>query len=177
MDVALAISQGLERNINEAGRRSDFGEKARSALVGAVTEHLENRLGGLITASGDDVVSALKGLHTPKAFGEFGRTFFSNMTHSCISYFLSKTLGTHLGDGHRFATMNQMGEFQDAMKMHCRESAVIVEAYCGEWFSKHRFQEGGNISKKAADGFGWYALEKMRKSFTCDAKGETGNGK
>lgn len=177
VDVALAISQGLERNINATGQRSDFGEKARGALVAAVTEHLENRLGGLISASGDEVMAAFKGLHTPKGFGEFGRSFFANLTNGCMEYFLTKTLGTHLGEGHAFQTMNQMGEFQRAMDTHCRESSKIVEEYCGDWFSKHRYEEGGNISRKSADGFGWFALEKMRKEFTLDEGGTKGDGK
>jgi len=176
VDVALAISQGLERNINESGRRSDFGEKARGALVGAVTEHIENRLGGLFSASGSEVMAAFKGLHNPKAFGEFGRSFFAKLTNGCMEYFLTKTLGTHLGEGKAFRTMNQMGEFQRAMDTHCWESSKIVEDYCGDWFSKHRYTEGGDISKKSAEGFGWFALEKMRKEFTFDGDGKKGHG-
>lgn len=176
VDVALAISQGLERNINESGRRSDFGEKARGALVGAISEHLDNRLGGLFSASGSEVMSAFKGLHNPKTFGEFGRAFFAKLTNGCMEYFLTKTLGTHLGEGKAFRTMNQMGEFQRAMDTHCRESSLIVEEYCGDWFSKHRYTEGGDISKQSSVKFGWFALEKMRKEFTFDGDGKKGNG-
>jgi len=168
LDVAVAVSQGLERNVNEAGRRSDFGEKSRGALVAAVTEHLENRLGTLLSASGNEVVGALEGLRTPKAFGAFGRTFFAKLTNGCMEYFLSKTLSTHLGEGERFATTNQIAQFEQAMATHCRESSKIVESFCGEWFSKHRYEEGGDISRKSAEGFGWYALEKMRGEFALE---------
>jgi len=162
LDIAVAVSQGLEKNVNEAGRRSDFGEKARGALVTAVTKHLEGRLGTLFSASSDDVMGAMQGLRTPKAFGEFGRTFFAKLTNDCVDYFLSKTLSTHLGEGQRFTTTNQMAQFQQAMETHCRESSKIVESFCGEWFSKHRYEEDGEISRKSAEGFGWFALEKMR---------------
>ncbi|MCX6995798.1 MAG: hypothetical protein NTV49_01615 [Kiritimatiellaeota bacterium] len=177
VDMALAISQGLERNINETGRRSDFGEKARGALVGAMTDHLQNRLGGLFIPSGDEVMSAFKGLHTSNAFGEFGRSFFAKLTNGCMEYFLTKTLGTHLGEGRAFRTMNQMSEFQRAMDTHCWESSKIVEGYCGDWFSKHRYEGGGDISKKSAEGFGWFALEKMRKEITFESDGAKGDGK
>jgi len=158
----------VEQSINRSGRRSDFGEKARGALVGAVAEHLEGRLGGLFPPSGQEVMAAFKGLHTAKAFGEFGRSFFGKLTYTCMDYFLTKTLGTHVGVGHRFQTMNQMGEFQRAMETHCRESSKIVEEFCGDWFSKHRFEEGGNISRESAEHFGWYAMEKMRREFTFE---------
>ena len=144
------------------------------ALVGAVTEHLEKRLGSLFPASGEDVLSAFKGLHTAKAFGEFGRAFFGKLTHKCMDYFLTKTLGTHVGAGHRFQTMNQMSEFQRAMEIHCHESSKIVEDFCGDWFSKHRFEEGGDISRHSAEKFGWFAIEKMKKEFTYEGQ-DNGN--
>ena len=48
--------------------------------------------------------------------------------------------------------MNQMAEFKGAMRTHCKESSEIVEAYCGEWFSKHRYTGGGSISRKESEG-------------------------
>lgn len=64
-----------------------------------------------------------------------------------MNYFLSKTLATHLGEGQRFATMNEMGQFEKALNTHCIEASLIVEQFSADWFSKHRYEEGGDISR------------------------------
>ncbi|MBP7830992.1 MAG: hypothetical protein KA248_13855 [Kiritimatiellae bacterium] len=171
-DVAVGIAQALERRINSSGKQSEFGEKARSALVGAVTEHIEKRMGTLLSGAGEDAALGLKGLHTEKGFGELGRSFFSKLTYGCMDWFLSRTLSAHVGAGQRFATMNQLAQFESALKTHCEESSVIVQDYCGEWFAKHRYTEGGRISGKSIDGFGWFGVEKMRGEFAFEGKGD-----
>lgn len=170
LDVALAVHQAVERNLGPAGQQTAFGEKARSALVGAVTEYLDNRLGTLVSANSGEVIASLQGLRTVKNFSELGRLFFAKLTHGSMQYFLSKTLATHIGAGQRFATTTQMDQFERSMETHCNESSVIVESYCGEWLSKHRFEEGGTISRESMERFGWYAMEKMRKEFTFETK-------
>jgi len=171
-DVAVGIAQALERRIDGSGKQSEFGEKARSALVGAVTEHLEKRMGTLLSGTGEDAAIGLKGLHTEKGFGELGRSFFSKLTYGCMDWFLSRTLSAHVGAGQRFATMNQLAQFEAALKTHCDESSVIVQDYCGEWLNKHRYTEGGRISAKSIDGFGWFGVEKMRGEFAFEDKND-----
>lgn len=174
IDVAIALRQGLEKKISESGKRSDFGQKAGDALAAAVIEHMSGKLGNLFTPTEADVTNQLKGFKKPSAFGEFSRTFFGRLTTECMQYFLSKTLATNLGAGMRFTTLNQMGEFNSALETHCKESSVLVEEYSKDWFSKRRFEENGKISRKSIQGFGWYALEKMRGEFTFEGKN---NGK
>ena len=167
-DVALGISQALERRIDGASKHVEFAAKAKAALIGAVTEHLENRMGTLLDGTGEDACVGLRGVHTEKGFGELGRSFFSKLMDGCMNWFLSRTLSAHVGAEQRFATMNQLSQFEKALKTHCDESSVIVQDYCGEWFGKHRYQENGKISQKSIDGFGWFAVEKMRGEFAFE---------
>lgn len=170
IDVAIGISQALDRRIDASGKRSEFGEKARAALVGAVTERLEKRMGTLLNGAGEDVTAGLKGAHTEKGFGELGRSFFSKLMHGSMDWFLSRTLAAHVGAGQRFPTMNQKAQFDAALKTHCEESSVIVQDYCGQWIGKHRDKAGGRISAKEIDGFGWYGVQKMRGEFAFEGK-------
>ncbi len=96
-----------------------------------------------------------------KAFGEVGRDFFYRLTHNVMDVLLSKTLSSQLGEGQRFATTNQKAAFDQAMQIHCKEASVIVERFSGEWFSKHKYQEGGNISRQSSDGFAVHSITKM----------------
>lgn len=169
-EVAVVLSDALDRKIDAAGARSDFGEMAQRALVAAVSGYLDEGLHGLFSATPDDVASALGKLGKRKEFGKLAASFFGKLTRECLEYFLSKALATHLGDGQRFATMNQMAQFERALEKYCQEVSAIVEGFGGEWFSKHLFEEKGSISRKSSEGFGWFALEKMRKELVAAGK-------
>ena len=66
----------------------------------------------------------------------------------------------------------QAAEFNAALQIHTREASLIVEQFSSEWFSKHRFHEGGDISRKSSDGFAGYALKKMRDELKMGASSD-----
>lgn len=173
-DVAIGITQALDRRIAKTGIQSEFGEKARGALVGAVTERLEKRMGSLLDGKGEDVTVGLKGVHTEKGFGELGQNFYAKLMYGSMGWFLSRNLAEQVGADHRFPTMNQLAQFEAALKTHCVESSVIVKDYCGGWFSKQRIKPGERLSAEKIDNFGWYGVHKMRGEFAFEDKDDGG---
>lgn len=171
-DFAAAVSEALDHKLDSARTRSDLGEMSQRALVGALTEHIAPKLPTLFSPRPEDVRTALDSLGKKKEFGELSRTFFSKLTNESMNYFLSKALATNLGEGQRFATMNQMGQFSKALETHCREASAIVEQFFGDWFSKHRYEEGGKISRQSSDGFASYALKKMKDELKEGARSD-----
>ena len=171
-DVAAAISEALDRNLESNGGRSDLGEISQRALVGAIVEHISPKLPSLFAPDADDVRSALGDLGKKREFGELSRSFFSKLTNESMGYFLSKTLATHLGEGQRFATMNEMNQFQKALDTHCREASLIVKQFSADWFSKHRYEEGGDITRKSSDNFASYALKKIKDELKEGARAD-----
>ena len=169
-EVAVAVGDVVDKEIAALRHGSDFGEMAGKALVSAVVERIRDRMPPLLSHTPEDVGIALKGVGRANGFGEFARSFFGRLTHDCLDYFLSKTLGTKLGEGQRFATNNQMAVFTKRLKTHCDEASVITEEFAGDWFSKHRYEEGGTISRKSIEGFAWYAMQKMRAELVARAK-------
>lgn len=169
-EVAVAVGEVVDRELAALRQGSDFGEMAGKALVSAVVERIKDRMPSLLSHTPEDVGLALKGIGRANGFGEFARSFFGRLTHDCLDYFLSKTLGTKLGEGQRFATNNQMAVFMKRLKTHCDETSVITEEFAGDWFSKHRYEEGGTISRKSIEGFAWYAMQKMRAELVARAK-------
>lgn len=168
-DIATSLSDTLDRKL-ALGRQSDLAEIAQRALIGAVVSHLSPKLPSLFPADAADVHAALASLSRQKEFGELSRSFFARLTNESMGYFLSKTLATHMGEGQRFATMNQVAQFEDALQTHCREASVIVETFSSDWFSKHRFEEGGTISRESANGFASFALKKMKDELKAGAR-------
>jgi hypothetical protein len=163
VEVAMGLSGAMERKIESSRDRSDFGELAQRALVATVTEHLQKEMPTLIESSADDVNAAMRKCGREKEFAELSKGFFARLTNECLNYFLSKTLPGQVGENRRFATTDQLAQFEGAMRTHCAEAAEIVGAFSGEWFSKNLHLEGGKIGRDTAEKFGWYGLEKIRQ--------------
>lgn len=167
-----AITEALDRRVEGNGQQSDLGGLANRAIVGAVNDVLAPKLQSLFSSDLDTMRAALADLGKPKEFGDFSRRFFAWLANEGLQYFLSKVVNTQLGDGMRFATMNQSAQFNAALETHTREASVIVEKFSSEWFSKHRFHEGGDISRKSSDGFAGYALKKMKDELKAGARSD-----
>jgi len=161
-DVAAAVAEAMDRKLESNGSRSDLGEMSQRALVGALVEHISPKLPSLFAPDASDVQAALASLGKKREFGELSRTFFAKLTNDSMNYFLTKTLATHLGEGQRFTTMNEVGQFEKALTTHCKEASLIVEQFSADWFSKHKYEEGGDISRESSNGFASYALKKMK---------------
>lgn len=172
VEVAMALAGELDRRIDTSRQRSDFGEMAHRALVASVTEHLQGKMLPLLKSTPEDVASALGKLGKKKEFAQLARGFFAKLTNQCLEYFLSRTLATQVGEKRRFATTQQLAKFEEALATHCREVSGIVEGFSGDWFSKNRFEGGGNIGRETAEKFGWYALEKIRRELAERARAD-----
>lgn len=168
LDVVCAIDKYLRDVLSQRRLRSDFSEIAVKSLVQSFSPFLDSLPGNLFGDDGAEVQNRLSELRKPTVFGKMGRNFFENLTYECMQYFLSRTLTTHVGDDMRFATTNQVCQFEDAIRVHCNESSEIVETFCGDWFSKHRHESGGEIPRDKSKGFGWHAINKMRSELTGD---------
>ena len=162
VDVASALSAALDHQMAGRGNREDWGEMARETLVSAACDYLSSSGQSLFEATRSDLTANLSRLHREKEFGEFGKKFFGMLANKCLNYFLSKTLGTHVGAGRRFATMNELKHFKEAMTTHCHEAAEIVQKFSGQWLQKKLRENGGKVTREDAEKFGWNAIRKMR---------------
>ncbi len=172
--VVAALTEALDSYSAANGGHSDLGELAQRALVDAVIQRLEPKLQqqSLFNMQAEHAQKALAEFGKDKEFGLLSRDFYSRLTNECMNYFLSQTLATNLGAGQRFPTMNQMAQFETALATHCREASVIVEQFSGEWFSKHRYEDQGNISRESVRGFASWALKKMKDELKAGAKAD-----
>lgn len=166
LEITMAIHSALDQQCHQTNDDSDFGEQAINALTSTLVEHMKDNQLQLFDQGEAKTLSPLAKLGSPSEFGKFGQRFFANLTNNTLQYFLSKDLGTHVGEGKRFATMNQMRQFEDAIQTHCRESSFITKQYCQGWLAKHLKETGGHISADAAGRFGWYGMNKMRSEIS-----------
>lgn len=172
-EVAVQLSRELDNRIDATRKRSDFGEMAQQALIGAVVEHVQKHLLPLLPPSRQDVLTAFKELSKEKHFGAVARQVCAKLTDATLNYFLSKTLATQIGEGQRFTTTNQVTEFEGGMRRHCQEASAIMEEFAAKWFSKRRFMGGGKIARETVERFAWFAMQKMRLELEVRAKGDS----
>ena len=170
--VVVALTEALDNHSAFNGGHSDLGELAQRALVDAVISRMEPKLRqqSLFNMQAEDTRQALAEFRKPNEFGKLSREFFSRLTNECMNYFLSQTLATNLGSGQRFPSTNQMSQFEQALGTHCKEASAIVEQFSNEWFSKHRYEEQGNISRDSVTGFASWALKKIKDELKAGAK-------
>ena len=58
-----------------------------------------------------------------------------------LNFYLSRATAAALG-GPRLQDLGDVAEFNQALQVHCEQSARIVRDFCGDWYSKTAYQEG-----------------------------------
>jgi hypothetical protein len=161
MGIVGAVADAIDARMPNCKGRSDIGEMAQMAAAETLTEVIGARTKSLFGITPDDVRQAFSQLATNKQFSIFAKDFFARFTHKCMNSFLSRALSHHVGEGQRFTTLSQQGEFTKALETHCREAARIVEEFSGGWFSKKNWETGGAISREDIAAFTGYAMAKL----------------
>lgn len=173
VDISTALSAAVDAALPGGRGRTDLGEMAQNAAVETINAVVGTRATSLWGSGPDEVRAAFASVATPAQFGAFARQFFARFGFKCLNYFLSKALPDHVGEGRRFRTVAEQSRFTDALRTHCHEATRIVEEFAGDWFSKHRFESAGDITRDAARGFLGYAA---RTKLTGEFRRREGGG-
>jgi len=170
--IAVALSEAFDNHSRSNGGFSDLGELSQRALIDAVIQRIEPKLQqkSLFNMQAEHAQQALCGISSQKELGKLAREFYARLTNESLKYFLSQTLASNVGEGQRFATTNQMAQFEEAIGTHCKEASVIVERFSEEWFSKHRYEQEGKFPDDKIRDFASYALKKMNDELREGAK-------
>ena len=68
------------------------------------------------------------------------RDFFARLIQKLLEYYISRELPNYIGPNKSLRTIDRQIEFRGALERHCREAALIVEAFAGGWYSKINYQ-------------------------------------
>ncbi len=165
-EIIAAVGERIDASMPATRGRTDVGEIAQMAVAETLSEFVGSRVDNLFGVGPEDVRHHFGTLATIKNFGLFAKDFYARFAEKTLDYLLSKTLPDHVGEGRRFATLADQGAFSDALHTHCREVAKIVQAYSGEFLSKHRFELDGSIDRKTASDYASYGFKKMVDGLT-----------
>lgn len=158
--VVTAFQEAVDKHARRAPGKTDLGEMAQLAAAESISTFAARDLPGLFDVTAADVKLALGKLAAPDRFARLARDFFSRLVWRSLEYFVSREIANHVGPGRGLPSIQSHVEFRQALEQHCREAALIVEAFAGGWYSKTNFN-GGITPRKAAN-FTHVAFKKLR---------------
>lgn len=163
LEIAGAFSAAVDAHLSQIGGRTDLGEMAQMAAAETITALVAPKAESLFGTTPEDVQKALRDFSTTKQFGGLAKEFFARLTRRYLTSFLSKELSNYVGGSSsgRFANVDSSTDFTRALDLHCRQAAVIVERFSGQWVSKTEYLEG-ITPEKVATKFVPVALKKIR---------------
>ena len=155
------LNKSIDQNAFEAGRSSDAGELARSALLESLSVQLRDRLPSLWEPSSQEIRKALASFASGDNFAGLARDFFARLSYRSLDYYLSRELANHTGRDKRFASDAERTEFQRALSLHTFEASRIVQEYASGWYGKTVWQKQ-SLNQDAINKFTRYSFKKMR---------------
>jgi hypothetical protein len=160
-DLTTEIQGAIDRHIGGTARGpTDLSEMAQQAVGEALTSLLTARTHSLFEdANSKDLQKDLRSLSTKKGFGQLGQRFFGRFVARFLNFHLSRATAAGLGTP-RLQTLGHVGEFNEALTIHCEESARIVRDFCGDWYAKTEYEQGIDLAN--ASRFLAVAVEKLR---------------
>ena len=159
-DLLNAVTVRTEEIARNAGRWSDLGEISGRALTRTISECIGDQLPGLFGATPDDVQEIARKLSYSKGIAVFSRRFFAYVVGGTLSYWLDRTLASHIGPGGRFPSVADRAAFDGALTQFTAEATRIIQEFAGGWYGK-TLHDKGTIGVQSAKVFGAVALKKI----------------
>lgn len=139
-DLAAELQYLIDDHIRDRGTRTDISEMAQAALGEAVIQTAGPWSETLFGAGRDELIGALQRFSTRVGFAQLGQAFFSAFMFRFLNFHLSRVTAAQTGS--RLTQVGDLTRFNDALRLHCDQTAYIVRDFCGQWYSKTEYKEG-----------------------------------
>jgi hypothetical protein len=159
MDLTCELQSRVDDCLGHSQRRTDIGEMAQKAAGETLAALVGAKTPDFFEQGSEQVRLALKDYATSKGFGSLGQKFFGSFMTKFMNFYLSRITAAHLGIK-KIGQIGDIVEFNDALRVHCEQSARIVRDFCGQWVSKTEFEEG--ITEQNVGRFVAVAVTKLK---------------
>ena len=160
LDLVIGVTERLDQVRAGSTNRTDLGELAGRALTSTLSTIVGDALPGLFEATPGDVQVILRKLSWSRGISELSRQFFGAIVRQSLSYWLDRTLATHVGADRRFPDTTARDAFDQALDQYVVESTRIIKEFSGGWYGKTLHREG-QIRSEDATIFGAVAMKKI----------------
>jgi hypothetical protein len=162
-DVLVIYDRALEKVQRRlhAGA-TDLGEIAHQAGLSALAAEVREALPTLWAPTAADVRASVAALKRTERFAALAQRFYANFIERVIHYYVDRNLHNMVGAGRVAKSVHDLRSFNESIRRHCNESALIMRAFAKDWLGKNHYNEGKQISKDDVLRFSAHAVEKMR---------------
>lgn len=164
------VSERVRKELSKTPSSGDFAEIGALALRSALMETAGQQGRTLFASSIEDIQTAFRAFSTQAQFGVVAHRFFADFFSRVIRSYVDRDLANHIGPDRSLETVGAGRAFLNALDLHSRQSARIVEEYAGAWYSKHNWESKGEISHEETQRFAAYALRKLRAELKQQAE-------
>jgi hypothetical protein len=157
-DLTLELQRCVDDYVAVRGGSTDVGEMAQQAAGEAISQLTRDAARTLFGEGIAELQDAVRRLSTKAGFSRLGQQFFGSFMSRFLNFYLSRVTAANVGT----PSLGQIGElshFNEALDLHCKQSARIVHDFAGEWYSKTEYQHG--IDLENTSGFMAVALRKL----------------
>ena len=168
LSLVARVADTARAELNRYPESGPFGELASLALRRALTETIGTEGRSLFGSSVDDLEGAFRRHSSAVQFGELATRFFGDFFARTLRFYVERELQNQVGGG-ALPTIATAGDFAEALDLHARQSARIVEGFAAAWYSKKGWERQGAIGREDAQGFVAHALTKLRKELLVEA--------
>jgi hypothetical protein len=158
-DLAAAIQAAVDDHVGAKARPTDISEIAQQAAGEAVISLAAPRAATLFGGGEQELQAATRELSTKKGFARLGQRFFGRFVARFLNFYISRITADQVGSD-AIQHVGDVSRFNEALRLHCEQSAKIVHDFCGQWFSKTEFKEGIDLDNTSR--FMVVALRKLR---------------
>ena len=107
-----------------------------------------------------DVQQSLSKFSTQKRFSDLLHIYFASFLRRTLLFVLDKEMANQLGPDKRFSSIDDIEDFELAIRRFASETTRIVDEFSGGWYSKRAWQQG-DISEADATRFAHVAVRKL----------------
>ncbi len=143
-DLVAAVQESIDNHIWQHGSVTDVSELAQQSTAEALSRILTTQQLNLFGDNKTQLRDALHSLSTKNGFSDFGQKFFGSFLNRFLSFYLSRALPIAGGD--QIKHVGDINSFNEALRNHSDQTALIVRNFCGDWYSKTEYLEGITVS-------------------------------
>lgn len=156
-----AISNRLSDSLGLIYPRSDVGKIAQDAFLESLTKKIKGKSGSLFGEYED--AKSLTESFRGKQFKSLMHEFYSGFTSRYLSYYLSRELPHHVGEGKQFANLDEHAEFNRQFDLYCRQTARIADEFTPGWVGKAIYEN--DVGLDAIRRYAHVAFKKLISEF------------
>jgi hypothetical protein len=158
-DLTAEVHAAIDAYLLQRNAQTDVSELAQRSAGGALTTLVGPRSVTLFGSGRDELQQAVRAFSTPSGFAELSQRFFGNFVAQYLNFHLSRITASHVGTD-SLSSVGDITRFNEALYLHCYQSARIIHDFSREWFSKTEYVEGITLDNSA--GFMAIAIKKIQ---------------